>query len=78
MKAALKRHDFTSCHPDFRADWERLLAKRPATNCGFEPEKTAAITYADSRGANYCAYLTASSLASLPSVKTFLIKDGTS
>jgi hypothetical protein len=28
MKAALKRHDFTSWHPDFRADWQRLLAKR--------------------------------------------------
>jgi hypothetical protein len=28
MAAVLKRYDFGSCHPDFRADWDRLLAKR--------------------------------------------------
>ena len=28
MAAVRRRYDFRSCQPDFRADWERLLAKR--------------------------------------------------
>ena len=28
LEAVLAEHDFQTCHPDFRADWERLLSKR--------------------------------------------------
>ena len=28
IAAILRRYDFVTCHPDFRADWERLIAKR--------------------------------------------------
>jgi hypothetical protein len=28
LAAVLRRYDFSTCYPDFRADWERLLAKR--------------------------------------------------
>ena len=27
LDAVLAEYDFQTCHPDFRADWERLLAK---------------------------------------------------
>ena len=41
MEAALKRYDLNSCHPDFKADWERLLAKRQSGDelWLFEPPK---------------------------------------
>ena len=28
VEDVLATYDFASCHPDFRADWERLLSKR--------------------------------------------------
>jgi hypothetical protein len=28
LEDVVREHDFESCHPDFRADWERLLRKR--------------------------------------------------
>lgn len=28
VEDVLAEHDFAACHPEFRADWERLLNKR--------------------------------------------------
>lgn len=28
LEDVLTTHNFKACHPDFRADWERLLSKR--------------------------------------------------
>jgi hypothetical protein len=30
LEMVLAEHDFPSCPPEFRADWERLLSKRKA------------------------------------------------
>jgi hypothetical protein len=32
LQDVLAEHNFRTCHPDFRADWERLLSKRAASD----------------------------------------------
>lgn len=32
VEDVLAEHDFAACDPDFRADWERLLSKRAASD----------------------------------------------
>ena len=32
LEVVLAEYDFQTCHPDFRADWERLLSKRKAND----------------------------------------------